>query len=471
MALAIEVPSTSQKWLGGFSQRTSGCGAASRIERPASGKVTKAVHATILTRCSATRAILPHAAARPRSARLGRLRGRVGAAGCRASGGGPATRQRSRADRAGPTGRHRRLWIPRARTPGHRLPRRLPGGRLGRRRRGGVAGGLREGLARPAALPDGVALSALAARHRRQRGAQPPPRRRPPRGPGPARGRAGRATRGQRRRLAGDARAGRRAPPDAAGRPRGPRPARPRGPHLPLPARALRGGDGRRARVPAGHGQVADLARPRAPARPRRCRGGGGAVTELELQLLALRAEVAWPPTPDLATAVQARVAREPRERARRGRRAWLRGRLVPALVAVLVVLIAFGALLAASPNVRATLRDWLGIGSVRIARVHSLPDISPARQLDLGRRATVAQANAHLGSPHPPLRAPRHPDRPRPPPRAPRRHLRRRRTAAARLGGLRRATRAPARARRRWRAARPAPGRLDGLHREVRRR
>jgi hypothetical protein len=129
-------------------------------------------------------------------------------------------------------------------------------------------------------------------------------------------------------------------------------------------------------------------------------------VTELELQLLALRDDVAWPPTPDLATAVQARVAREAQERVRRGRPAWLPGRLVPALVAVLVALIAFGALLAASPSVRATLRDWLGIGSVRIARVQRLPDLSPARQLELGRRATVAQANAHLGSPIATVRA-----------------------------------------------------------------
>jgi hypothetical protein len=121
------------------------------------------------------------------------------------------------------------------------------------------------------------------------------------------------------------------------------------------------------------------------------------ALTELELQLGALRDEVAWPPTPDLAAAVQARVAREPR---RAARRPWLPSRLVPALVAVLVVLVAVGALLAASPGVRATLRDWLGIGSVKIARVQNLPDISPARELQLGRRATQAQASAHLGSP-----------------------------------------------------------------------
>ena len=120
-------------------------------------------------------------------------------------------------------------------------------------------------------------------------------------------------------------------------------------------------------------------------------------MTELELQLLALRDDVAWPPTPDLATAVQARVAREPR---RPVRRVWLPARLAPVVVALLLVLLALGALLAASPGVRATLRDWLGIGSVRIARVERLPDLSPARQLALGRRASVAAANRHLGSP-----------------------------------------------------------------------
>jgi hypothetical protein len=120
-------------------------------------------------------------------------------------------------------------------------------------------------------------------------------------------------------------------------------------------------------------------------------------VTELELQLLALRDDVAWPPTPDLATAVQARVAREP---LRPVRRAWLPARLAPAVVALLVVLIALGALLAASPGVRATLRDWLGIGSVRITRVERLPDLAPAQKLELGRRASVAAANRHLGSP-----------------------------------------------------------------------
>jgi hypothetical protein len=100
---------------------------------------------------------------------------------------------------------------------------------------------------------------------------------------------------------------------------------------------------------------------------------------------------------------VQERVAREPRPARRRS---WLQGRLVPAVAALAVVLIALAAVFAASSSVRATVRDWLGIGSVRITRVQTLPDLSPARELQLGRRATVAQANAYLGSPIATVRA-----------------------------------------------------------------
>jgi hypothetical protein len=125
---------------------------------------------------------------------------------------------------------------------------------------------------------------------------------------------------------------------------------------------------------------------------------------DLERELLALRDDIAWPATPDLAAVVQARIAREPR-RAGSGR-AWLPRRLAPALVVVLVVLLALGALLAASPGVRATLRDWLGIGAVSIERVHRLPDLAPARTLDLGRRVTAAQAERHLGHPVAQVRA-----------------------------------------------------------------
>jgi hypothetical protein len=122
-------------------------------------------------------------------------------------------------------------------------------------------------------------------------------------------------------------------------------------------------------------------------------------VMELERELRALGDEIAWPPTPDLAAAVGVRIAAEPRPTRRAWQWPWLRPRLATALAAVLVALVAFGVLLAASPGVRATLRDWLGIGSVRITRVERLPDLSPARQLGLGRRVTLAAAERYFGT------------------------------------------------------------------------
>jgi hypothetical protein len=123
---------------------------------------------------------------------------------------------------------------------------------------------------------------------------------------------------------------------------------------------------------------------------------------ELERELLALGDEIAWPPTPDLAAAVDARIAAEPRRPARRAWRwpwqlPW--PRVATALAALLVVLVAFGILLASSPGVRATVRDWLGIGSVRITRVERLPDLAPARELGLGKRVTMAAAVREFGT------------------------------------------------------------------------
>jgi hypothetical protein len=127
----------------------------------------------------------------------------------------------------------------------------------------------------------------------------------------------------------------------------------------------------------------------------------------MERELRALRDDVVWPATPDIAAAVQARIVAEP-PRAPAAGRAWLPRRLAPALV---VVLLALGTLLAASPGVRATLRDWLGIGSVSVKRVDRLPDLSTARELDLGRRVNAAQAQRHLGHPLVTVRALGEPD------------------------------------------------------------
>jgi hypothetical protein len=123
-------------------------------------------------------------------------------------------------------------------------------------------------------------------------------------------------------------------------------------------------------------------------------------LTDLERELLVLGDEIAWPPTPDLAAAVSARIAAEPRPVPRRGLR-WpqLHPRFAAALAAIVVVIVAFGILFAASPGVRATVRDWLGIGSVRITRVERLPDLAPARELGLGKRVTMATAEREFGT------------------------------------------------------------------------
>ena len=121
-------------------------------------------------------------------------------------------------------------------------------------------------------------------------------------------------------------------------------------------------------------------------------------MTDLERRLRQLRDDVAWPPTPDLAGAVAARLAAEraasagARGRARRPRAAWAR-RPATVAVAALVALVAIAAALAASPGVRARVAEWLGIGAVRIERVERLPDVGPAADLGLGTRTTLAAA------------------------------------------------------------------------------
>jgi hypothetical protein len=128
-------------------------------------------------------------------------------------------------------------------------------------------------------------------------------------------------------------------------------------------------------------------------------------MTELEQRLALLRDEVAWPPTPDLAGAVAARVAAEPRHRG--GHVSRLRA-LRPATVAlaVLVAAVIVAVTLAAAPGVRARIADWLGIGAVRVERVERLPDVGPGRDLGLGRRTTLAGARRSAGVPLPAIAA-----------------------------------------------------------------
>src|SRR4051794_13904054 len=111
-----------------------------------------------------------------------------------------------------------------------------------------------------------------------------------------------------------------------------------------------------------------------------------------DLERLLREARPDWPPTPDLAGTVAARIAAGPVRR-RRPRR----GRLRAFLAALLV---AFGATLAISPA-RGALLDLLGLGGVEVQRTSPSATPGPAppsgerlgQGLSLGTAVTPAQA------------------------------------------------------------------------------
>src|SRR5262245_16066447 len=95
----------------------------------------------------------------------------------------------------------------------------------------------------------------------------------------------------------------------------------------------------------------------------------------LAAELAAL--EVAWPPTPDIAGAVLARLEAEPAPAPRRKPR---RFRLAPALAWTAAALIAaLGITMAASPSARSAILEWLGLKSVKIER--KAPTATPQPQ------------------------------------------------------------------------------------------
>ena len=103
-------------------------------------------------------------------------------------------------------------------------------------------------------------------------------------------------------------------------------------------------------------------------------------MAELETVLRQLGGEVAFPPTPDLASAIRGQLDR-PRFRQRR---------VAIALVAVVVV--AIGAVFAV-PQARTAILDWLGLRNVSVVRVEKLPAVPTHGNLDLGQRVTLDEA------------------------------------------------------------------------------
>ena len=101
-------------------------------------------------------------------------------------------------------------------------------------------------------------------------------------------------------------------------------------------------------------------------------------MTELEQRLHALGADLAFPATPAFVL-----PAVEPVPRPRR---------LVWAGIALAVVVVCFGAVLAASPGARSSLRDLFGIGSVRVIRVDDA-STTGATLVPFGRPVSLAEA------------------------------------------------------------------------------
>ena len=106
-------------------------------------------------------------------------------------------------------------------------------------------------------------------------------------------------------------------------------------------------------------------------------------MAELETALRQLGGEVAFPPTPDLASAIRGQL----------DRRRFRHRRVTIALVTALVV--AIGAVFAV-PQARTAILDWLGLRNVSVVRVEKLPAVPAHGNLDLGQRVTLDDAKRH---------------------------------------------------------------------------
>ncbi|MGH2697709.1 MAG: hypothetical protein ACRDJL_00740 [Actinomycetota bacterium] len=106
-------------------------------------------------------------------------------------------------------------------------------------------------------------------------------------------------------------------------------------------------------------------------------------MNELERSLFALGERVEWPEGADLTRPVRTAIEARPPRRSAPGR--------ALAFAAAVVVLAAFVSLLV-SPGTRTAVADFLGLGGVRIDTQGPVP--TPAEELDLGRRLSLAEAN-----------------------------------------------------------------------------
>lgn len=112
-------------------------------------------------------------------------------------------------------------------------------------------------------------------------------------------------------------------------------------------------------------------------------------MTELERELVALGPALDYPPTPDLAPRVRARLEE---------RRTFFQFPLRRALaLGLVVVLVAVGALMAV-PSTRSAILEWLGVEGVTIEPVETLPAVEPRADLDLGEAVSLEEAERRAG-------------------------------------------------------------------------
>jgi hypothetical protein len=109
-------------------------------------------------------------------------------------------------------------------------------------------------------------------------------------------------------------------------------------------------------------------------------------MADLELQLRELGAQIEYPPTPDIAGAVRARLAAEPSQRPFGLRRA--------VVIAVAVLAVAVAAVMAV-PQARTAILEWLGLRGVTIERVSTQPTAPAEAELGLGDRVSLDGARS----------------------------------------------------------------------------
>jgi hypothetical protein len=120
---------------------------------------------------------------------------------------------------------------------------------------------------------------------------------------------------------------------------------------------------------------------------------------DIERQLAALRPRVSFPPTPDIASSIQAQIATQPRRPAATWS-IWQPRRLA---IAFLVLLLAGAGSLALIPDLRSAVADRLGIDGIRIEFTDDVPETpapgaSPVGvTLLLGDRLTLEEAQARV--------------------------------------------------------------------------